>query len=77
MGLEATRIGTDGPVFPAAFASRKQAVNIPVLLTGGVQTGADAECLLEEGKADLIGVGRALLKNSAWAKDAITAVQTM
>ena len=43
----------------------KQAVNIPVLLTGGVQTGTDAECLLEDGKADLIGVGRALLKNSA------------
>ena len=55
----------------------KQAVNIPVLLTGGVQTGTDAECLLEDGKADLIGVGRALLKNSAWAKEAITAVQTM
>ena len=45
----------------------KQAVHIPVLLTGGVTTPAQAEALLEEGCADLIGVGRAIFKNPHWA----------
>ena len=44
----------------------KASVSVPVLLTGGVKTVAEAETLLERGKADLIGVGRALLKNAAW-----------
>ncbi len=44
----------------------KAAVQIPVLLTGGVKTPADAEKLLEENAADLIGVGRELFKNADW-----------
>lgn len=44
----------------------KEAVSIPVLLTGGVKTLQEAEELLQEGDADLIGVGRALFKNSQW-----------
>lgn len=49
----------------------KQAVNIPVILTGGIITAEGAQALLENGAADLIGVGRALLKDSAWAKNAL------
>lgn len=45
----------------------KQVVEIPVLLTGGVTTLAQAEELLEEGCADLIGVGRAIYRNPHWA----------
>lgn len=45
----------------------RAAVSIPVLLTGGVHKISDAEALLQSGKADLIGVGRALLKDAAWA----------
>lgn len=45
----------------------KQAVRLPVLLTGGVTTPAQAETLLLEGCADLIGVGRAIFKNAHWA----------
>ena len=45
----------------------KQAVHLPVLLTGGVTTPAQAEALLEDGCADLIGVGRAIFKNPRWA----------
>ena len=41
-------------------------VSVPVLLTGGVTKLSDAEALLQKGKADLIGVGRALLKDAAW-----------
>ena len=44
----------------------KAAVSVPVLLTGGVHKIGDAEALLQDGKADLIGVGRALLKDAAW-----------
>lgn len=46
----------------------KEAVSVPVILTGGVTTGAEAEALLQEGAADLIGVGRKLLQDSLWAQ---------
>jgi NADPH2 dehydrogenase len=48
----------------------KQSVRIPVVLTGGVKELSSAEALLKEGKGDLIGVGRAILSDSAWAKNA-------
>ena len=59
-----------GHLEPGYFSSMtekiKAKVSIPVLLTGGIKTVADAEHLLTEGKADLIGVGRALLKDENW-----------
>lgn len=59
---------------PGYFSSMsekvKAAVNVPVLLTGGVKTIADAEALLQEGKADLIGVGRALYRDARWLERA-------
>ena len=48
----------------------REAVSIPVILTGGVRDGRATERLLKEGKADLIGVGRSVLKDSLWAKKA-------
>ena len=45
----------------------KQTVHLPVLLTGGVTTPVQAETLLGEGCADLVGVGRAIFKNAHWA----------
>ena len=39
-----------------------------MLLTGGIIDAAAAEKLLQEEKADMIGVGRAILKDSEWAK---------
>ncbi len=53
----------------------KEAVSIPVILTGGITRAKAAERLLKENKADLIGVGRAILKDSDWAKQAITSLQ--
>lgn len=44
----------------------RAAVDVPVLLTGGVHTVSEAEALLAAGKADLIGVGRALLRDDRW-----------
>lgn len=44
----------------------RQAVRTAVLLTGGIRTPKQAEALLDEGAADLIGIGRALLRNTRW-----------
>lgn len=49
----------------------KSAVSIPVILTGGITDAFAAEQLLKDKKADLIGVGRAVLKDTDWAKHAI------
>lgn len=49
----------------------KKVVSIPVILTGGVTDAHAADQLLAEGKADLIGVGRAIYKNSRWSQKAI------
>lgn len=49
----------------------RQAISIPMILTGGITTAAGAEALLSDGAADLIGVGRALLKDSDWAENAL------
>lgn len=57
---------------PGYFADMTEAikkkVSIPVILTGGITNIRDAEHLLEQQKADLIGVGRAVLKDSDWAE---------
>jgi 2,4-dienoyl-CoA reductase-like NADH-dependent reductase (Old Yellow Enzyme family) len=60
--------------FSPLSAAVKQAVRVPVLVTGGITEPAAAENLLREGKADLIGVGRALLKDPDWAVKAKTAL---
>lgn len=55
--------------FKEMSIAAKKIVNIPVMLTGGVTTIQEAEDLLREGAADLIGVGRPMMKNASWAKD--------
>lgn len=52
----------------------KAAVGVPVLLAGGVKTINQAEALLEEGVADMIGIGRALLANAHWADEAFASI---
>ncbi|MGC1454594.1 MAG: NADH:flavin oxidoreductase [Nitrospirota bacterium] len=54
----------------------KSVVSIPVILTGGITEIEAAEKLLAENKADLIGVGRAILQDSNWAKRAIETVRS-
>lgn len=60
---------------PGYFAELSEAVksvvSVPVILTGGVTEARQADALLAEHKADLIGVGRAVLKDSAWAVNAV------
>ncbi len=61
--------------FSSLTQTIKQVVSIPVILTGGVTEAQAAEELLIEGKADLIGVGRAILHDSMWAKKAVEALK--
>ena len=42
------------------------AVDIPVILTGGVKTGKDIEEILNRDVCDLVGVGRSVFKDSKW-----------
>jgi 2,4-dienoyl-CoA reductase-like NADH-dependent reductase (Old Yellow Enzyme family) len=49
----------------------KQVIGIPIILAGGIKDAETADRLLQEGKADLIGVGRAILADSLWAKKAV------
>lgn len=53
----------------------KSVINIPVILTGGIVDAEAAEVLLTEEKADLIGVGRAIYKDSNWAQNAIESLR--
>lgn len=53
----------------------KGSVAIPVVLTGGIVDAETAEMLLKQEKADLIGVGRAILRDSRWAQKAISPLQ--
>jgi 2,4-dienoyl-CoA reductase-like NADH-dependent reductase (Old Yellow Enzyme family) len=46
----------------------RREVTIPVILTGGVTRLHQAETLLKEGKADIIGIGRAILTDESWAE---------
>jgi len=53
----------------------KKVVSIPVILTGGITEVPAAEQLLAEEKADLIGIGRAVLNNSKWAEQAVISLR--
>jgi len=67
------REGLQGTFAPESAAIR-QAVHVPVLLTGGITEPAAAEQLLADGVADLIGVGRVTLKDPHWSKNALAAL---
>lgn len=57
--------------FSQASKTIKEAVSIPVIVTGGISDVMKAEALLKDKRADLIGVGRAMLNDSRWAKKAM------
>ena len=60
-----------GHTEPGWFAelaeAAKKASGLPVALAGGIKDGPAAEALLKAGKADLIGMGRAMLKDPGLA----------
>lgn len=54
--------------FGTVTSEIKKHISIPVILTGGINHIEEADQLLNDSKADLIGVGRAVLKDHEWAK---------
>lgn len=62
---------TEPGYFRDMSMAAKSAVSVPVVLTGGVTTGEELERLLEEGAADMIGIGRALLSDPDWSVRAL------
>lgn len=48
----------------------KNVVNIPVIGVGGIAEAEYADMLIQEGKVDLVAIGRTLLKNPDWAMKA-------
>lgn len=74
-GLGGSRpAGAPPGYFVANAAIVKKAVSIPVLVTGGILEGAFAEKVLRDGHADLIGVGRGILRDPKWVEKARQAV---
>lgn len=49
-------------------------VDIPVILTGGVKAGKDIEDILKRNVCDLVGVGRAVFKDSNWMEREINSL---
>ncbi len=49
----------------------REAVDVPVMITGGISTKEEAEKVLEEKCCDLVGVGRAILKDPNWSKNVL------
>lgn len=70
MGYNIPGLSGQGYFAPLSQAI-KSAVSIPVMVTGGITEALAAEKLLAEGQADLIGVGRAILHDSDWARQAV------
>lgn len=66
-GLIGGRIdGPQGFYVPLSTAI-KQAVQIPVMVTGGITVPVFADEVVRQGQADLVGIGRALLRDPEWA----------
>ena len=49
----------------------KPEVDIPVLVTGGIKNPEFADKIVREEKTDLVGIGRAMLKDKKWAEKAV------
>lgn len=63
--------GREGVLFEDMAKAVKAEVAVPVILTGGIVDGETAERLLQENACDIVGIGRALLKDPSWAENQI------
>jgi 2,4-dienoyl-CoA reductase (NADPH2) len=60
----------EGFMVPYARAIKKELPNIPVVAAGRLQSPMAAEAVLQEGSADLVGLGRVLFADPLWPRKA-------
>ena len=58
---------TEPGYFKELGLAAKSVASVPILLTGGVTSAEEMEAMLQDGAADLIGVGRAMLNDPDWS----------
>ncbi|BCJ87544.1 NADH:flavin oxidoreductase/NADH oxidase [Effusibacillus dendaii] len=64
-----------GPGYQVHLAQAiKESLNIPVIAVGRLEDPHLADQVVREGKADLVAVGRGMLRNPFWANDASLAL---
>lgn len=68
--------GIQGFFVPLA-QSIKSVVNVPVIAVGGITDPVFANSVILENKADMVAVGRALLKDPAWASKALAVTKNI
>jgi len=61
--------GKQAPYFEDMAKAVKAAVSVPVLVTGGITDAETAQRLLQENACDMVGIGRALLKDAKWPEN--------
>jgi NADPH2 dehydrogenase len=71
-GLCGSRPAGKGPGYFVPYARAvKDAVRVPVSVAGGITDAVQADRIVRDGHADLVGIGRAMLNDADWAKKAI------
>lgn len=69
-GLTSSPIGANSVKQPALAAAIRKEAGIATVGVGGINEIVDADELLERGDCDIVGVGRALLGNPFWLREA-------
>lgn len=62
--------GVSQGYFVPMAAEIRAAVKVPVVVAGGITEPEFADCVIREGKADLVAIGRAMLADPDWAAKA-------
>jgi NADPH2 dehydrogenase len=76
-GLQGSRGAGKGAGYFVPYARAiKSAVTVPVMVTGGISDPSLANRTVQEGWADLVGIGRAMLNDPEWAAKAIAQLST-
>jgi 2,4-dienoyl-CoA reductase-like NADH-dependent reductase (Old Yellow Enzyme family) len=63
--------GREAGYFVPYAAAIKSFVKIPVMVTGGISEPDLADRIVRGGQADLVGIGRAMLRDAEWARKAM------
>lgn len=64
-----------GPGYFVGYAEALKAeVDVPVLVAGGISDPRMADLIIRSQRADLVGIGRAMLDDAAWARTAAVAL---